>query len=97
MAFPTSKVIAMAYTQTDHALLYLETMSTADIVVPSTAAPGASTGLGGAMGYGMTAFSGLGGYMTLGLGAKAKPTVIRIAEGEFLIPKDSTCINLDPI
>jgi hypothetical protein len=90
MAFPTSKVIAMAYTQTDHALIYMETMSTADIVLPTTATPGgAAIGLTGAMGYGMNAFSGLGGYMTLGLGAKAKPTVLQIGEDEFLIPKDS--------
>jgi hypothetical protein len=89
MAFPTAKVIAMAYTQTEHALLYLETMSVADITLPTTLHPSTSTGLGGAMGLGMNAFSGLGGYMTLGLGAKNKPTIIKTAEGEFVIPKDS--------
>jgi Vam6/Vps39-like protein vacuolar protein sorting-associated protein 39 len=88
MAFPTAKVIAMAYTQTEHALLYLETMSVADIVLPTTLHPSTSTGLG-AMGLGMNAFSGLGGYMTLGLGAKNKPTIIKTAEGEFVILKDS--------
>jgi hypothetical protein len=41
------------------------------------------------MGLGMNAFSGLGGYMTLGLGAKNKPTIIKTADGEFVILKDS--------
>ena len=37
---------------------------------------------------GMSAFSGLGGYMTLGLGAKAKPNALRVTETEFLIAKE---------
>jgi Vam6/Vps39-like protein vacuolar protein sorting-associated protein 39 len=89
IAFPTANVIAMAYTQTEHALLYLDTMSVADIVPPTTVHPGASSGLTGAMGLGMNAISGLGGYMTLGLGAKNKPTIIKTTEGEFIIPKES--------
>jgi len=89
MAFPTAKVIAMAYTQTEHALLFLETMSIADIMLPTALHPSTSAGLGGAMGLGMNAFSGLGGYMTLGLGAKNKPSIIKTAEGEFVILKDS--------
>lgn len=93
MAFPTPKTIAMAYTQTEHAILYLETMSIADVVLPTTLHPSTSTGLTGAMGMGMNAFSGLGGYVTLGLLAKSKPTVIKTAEGEFVIPKDSSYIS----
>ena len=89
IAFPTPKTIAMAYTQTEHAILYLETMSIADVALPTTVHPTASTGLSGAVGLGMNAFSGLGGYVTLGLLAKSKPTVIKTAEGEFVIPKDS--------
>ena len=39
--------------------------------------------------YGMNAFSGLGGYMTLGLAAKAKALAVTVDE-DVLIPKDST-------
>ena len=38
----------------------------------------------------MTALTGLTGYMTLGLGAKAKPAMVRVAESEILISKDGT-------
>ena len=38
--------------------------------------------------YSMTALSGLGGYMSLGLAAKAKPMAVTVGE-EVLIPKDS--------
>ena len=38
---------------------------------------------------GMGALSGLGGYMTLGLGAKAKPNVANVNDNEALIAKDS--------
>lgn len=89
MAFPTPQVVAMAYTQTEHALLYLETMSIADIVPPTALHPSASTGLSGALGLPSNAFSGFGGYMSLGLGATKKPAVIKVADGEFVIPKDS--------
>ncbi|KAG8830543.1 Vacuolar morphogenesis protein 6 [Serendipita sp. 400] len=96
IAFPTSKVVAMAYTQTDHALLYLDTRSVAEVVLPNTLHPSSSTGLTGAMGMGMNAISGfgLGGYMTLGLGAKSKPSIIKTAEGEFVIPKETSTVFL---
>lgn len=41
-------------------------------------------------GYGMSALGGLGGYMSLGLTAKAKPLAAAIGE-DVLIPKDSMC------
>lgn len=37
----------------------------------------------------MGAFSGLTGYMTLGLGFKAKPGLVRVSDTEVLIVKDS--------
>lgn len=39
---------------------------------------------------GRGAFTGLGGYMTLGLTTKAKPIVENIGNDQVLIPKDST-------
>ena len=54
--------------------------------VSSVPAPTLSAASIGSMG--MSAFSGLGGYMTLGLGAKAKPNALRVTETEFLIAKE---------
>lgn len=39
----------------------------------------------------MGAFTGISGYMSLGLGAKAKPCAVTINENETLIVKDSEC------
>lgn len=82
----------MAYSQTaqiEYFFLDLTTSGTTDIDLPSTIHHTPSTGLSGAMGMGMNAFSGLGGYMgTLGLGTKMKPTIIKTGPGEFMIPKD---------
>ncbi len=36
----------------------------------------------------MNALSGLTGYMTLGLGAKAKPAVTQVTQSEILLAKD---------
>ena len=86
IAFLNSGVACLAYTQTEHVLLLLDTMTLSDIA-PSNISNAAGTGLG--MGMGMGALAGLGGYMTLGLGAKEKkPSVVKIEEGEVLIPKD---------
>lgn len=41
-----------------------------------------------ASGSAMNAFSGLSGYMTLGLGAKAKPALVQVSESEVLLAKD---------
>jgi len=75
--------IAFAYSPTEHAIFSLKTMTPADITLPTTATT-----------TGMSAFSGLTGYMTLGLGAKAKPSLLTIKESEVLIIKDSkSCRN----
>lgn len=42
----------------------------------------------------MGAFSGLTGYMTLGLGAKAKPGLVRLNDTEALVVKDSMIQDL---
>jgi len=39
-------------------------------------------------GTAMNALTGLTGYMTLGLGAKAKPAVVKVGSSEVLIAKD---------
>jgi len=69
-------------------MLSLETMTISEIALPNT---NTATVAGIGMGMGMgAAFSGLGGYMSLGLGAKEKkPCIVRVDDGEVLIPKDS--------
>lgn len=54
-------------------------MTAVDVVTPLPV-----TGSGTAM----NALTGLTGYMSLGLGAKAKPGVVRVADSEFVIAKD---------
>lgn len=57
-------------------------MSTTDLTMPVTMPVSTS-----AEGYGMKALSGLGGYMSLGLAAKAKPLAVTVGE-DVLIPKE---------
>ena len=83
ISFIKPNVLCLAYTATDHVLFFLETMSTAELTMPMNIPSSASSGT-----YGMTALSGLGGYMSLGLAAKAKPMAVTVGE-EVLIPKDS--------
>lgn len=65
-------------------------MSTTEIALPAPPLAQGSTGIGA---MGMGAFSGLGGYMTLGLGAKAKPAVYKVSDdGEFVVLKDGGSI-----
>lgn len=78
MTFMNDDTVAFAYSLTEHAIFSLKTMTPVDIALPSATA---ITGMG--------AFSGLTGYMTLGLGAKAKPSLLTTKESEVLVVKDS--------
>ncbi|KAF9647158.1 hypothetical protein BDM02DRAFT_3170498 [Thelephora ganbajun] len=78
MSFMNDDMIAFAYSLTEHAIFSLKTMTPVDITLPATTT---TTGMG--------AFSGLTGYMTLGLGAKAKPSLLAVKESEVLIVKDN--------
>ncbi|KAH8118200.1 vacuolar sorting protein 39 domain 1-domain-containing protein [Phellopilus nigrolimitatus] len=86
ITFLKPTVLCLAYTATEHTLFYLETMSTAELTMPVNVPSSTSAG-----GYGRSALSGLGGYMTLGLAAKAKPQAVVIGE-DVLIPKDNAGI-----
>jgi len=78
----------MSYTVSEYAILAIDSMSVSE---PPAPAPSVNvpTTVGGMASLGKGALSGLGGYMTLGLGAKAKPSVIKITEGEFALTKES--------
>jgi hypothetical protein len=87
IAFLNPDVICLAY-EADHVLFSLGTMSTIEITSLSTPSkPMASIG-----NVGKGAFTGLGGYMTLGLGVKLRPCATNVGDAEVLIAKDSTCI-----
>ena len=78
MSFINDKTVTFADSLTEHAIFSLNTVTTADIALLATAT---ATGMG--------AFSGLTGYMTLGLGTKAKSSLLAIKESEVLMVKDS--------
>ncbi|KAI0324590.1 hypothetical protein GY45DRAFT_1331365 [Cubamyces sp. BRFM 1775] len=85
MVFVNSEVVCWGHTPTDYVVTSLKTSSTVDVSTPiPTAVSGGSIGS-----MSMGALSGLGGYMTLGLGAKAKPCVASLNENEALIAKDN--------
>jgi hypothetical protein len=84
IAFSTSHTITMAYPPPDHAVLSLTTMGLTEFVTPATTTVSTNPSMG--MGMSMGALTGLGGYM--GLGTKAKHAVVKIEDGEVLIPKE---------
>ena len=85
ITFLNSEVVCLAY-EADHVLFSLDSMSIIGIYsAPTTAKSGAGIG-----NVGMSALSGLGGYMTLGLGSKLRPCVTNVGDENVLIAKDST-------
>ncbi|KIM35275.1 hypothetical protein M413DRAFT_449849 [Hebeloma cylindrosporum] len=79
IVFLDKDTACFAYSPTEYAIFSIPTMTAVDIVTPL---PVTSSGTA------MNALTGLTGYMTLGLGAKAKPGVIRVTDSELLIAKD---------
>lgn len=84
MAFFDHDTICLGYSPTDYAVFSLEKLTATEIVTPAQA----TTTMAG-----MGAFSGLSGYMTLGLGAKPKPGILRLSESEVVVVKDSKDVN----
>lgn len=79
MAFFDHSAICLAYAP-EYAVFSVNTMVAVDVVT-STQTAATMTGMG--------AFSGLSGYMTLGLGSKPKPTALRLSDKEVMIAKES--------
>ena len=80
IVFLNQDTACFAYSPTEYAIFSIPTMSAVEIVTPLPL-----TGSGTAM----NALTGLTGYMTLGRGAKLKPTVVQVADSEVLLGKDS--------
>lgn len=83
MVFVNSDQISLGYSPTDYVLYSLKSRTTTEIATPVQAAT-ASSSIGG---MGMTALTGLGGY--IGLGAKAKPSALKISDNECFIAKEN--------
>jgi hypothetical protein len=77
VVFLDSDNVCFAYSPTEYALFSISKLTTLEVTTPIPS----NTSMG--------AFSGLTGYMTLGLGAKAKPGLVRLSDTEALIVKDS--------
>ncbi|KAA1467551.1 hypothetical protein DENSPDRAFT_832639 [Dentipellis sp. KUC8613] len=84
IAFLNHDIVCLAY-PAEYVLFSLDTMSAFEISAPMT------TSLSGS-GITKGALSGLGGYMTLGLGSKGKPCAVAVRDSEVLIAKDNTGI-----
>ena len=69
MSFINDKMVAFADSLTEHAIFSLNAVTTADITLPVATA---ATGMG--------VLGGSTGYMTLGLGAKTKSSLLTINE-----------------
>ena len=74
------ETLCFAYSPSEFAVFSIPTLSASEVSIPLPIT--AST-------VGMGAFTGLTGYMSLGLGAKAKPAVVQINDSDTLIVKDS--------
>ena len=82
VVFLNSETLCLGYTPTDYVLFSLRTRTAIDIATPVPVTSSTSSMAIGAL-------SGWGGYMTLGLGAKQKPCVLKVTDTEVLIAKDS--------
>ncbi|KAG5644651.1 hypothetical protein DXG03_008033 [Asterophora parasitica] len=82
ISFLDHDTVCFAYSPTDYAMFSISTMTAVDITTPLPVTISASA-------TAMGAFTGLTGYMTLGLGAKPKPASVRVSDTEALIAKDS--------
>jgi hypothetical protein len=78
--------VCFGYSQTEFVIFSLQSFTATEISTPLPASSSAT---------GMGALTGLTGYMTLGLGAKAKPGVVQIGESETMIAKDSKSVSMD--
>ncbi|KZT19797.1 hypothetical protein NEOLEDRAFT_1245628 [Neolentinus lepideus HHB14362 ss-1] len=87
MAFMGHEAICLAYSSTEFALYSLTTNTVSDLTIPQKPAMAAA---------GVGALTGLSSYMTLALGAKAKPCMAKISEKEVLLVKDNAGIFFGP-
>ncbi|KAF7312336.1 Rab guanyl-nucleotide exchange factor [Mycena indigotica] len=87
ISFLDKDTACFGYSPTEYAMFSILSMTATDISIPLPVT---------AAGTGMSAFTSLGGYMTLGLGVKPKPAALHISPSEALILKDNEGIFVGP-
>ncbi|KAF9560733.1 hypothetical protein CPC08DRAFT_636245 [Agrocybe pediades] len=87
IVFLDKDTVCFAYSPTEYAIFSLQTMTATDIVTPLPVASSVTA---------MNALTGLTGYMTLGLGTKAKPALAQVGPSEVLIAKDGEGFFIGP-
>lgn len=107
MAFVTPNRVVAAYTSSEQVVIALDPMRVLGEVAKAESLPeGGAAGAGGAggggggesrpmsvaSGLGGLGLGGMGGYMGLGTG-KGKASVVRVAEGEVLVGRDSEFLD----
>jgi len=85
MSFLGPDIICFGYSLSDYAVFSLKSATMTELAMPVTS----TTSVSGISNMSMGALTGLGGYMSLGLGAKARPCVVAINDREALVAKDS--------
>ncbi|TFK35543.1 hypothetical protein BDQ12DRAFT_634973 [Crucibulum laeve] len=86
IAFLGPDTACFAY-PTDYAMFSIPAMTAVDFTTPLPVTASTTA---------MGALSGLTGYMTLGLGAKAKPSLLQVSDSEALIIKDNEGLFIGP-
>ncbi|KAJ4480006.1 hypothetical protein J3R30DRAFT_3467312 [Lentinula aciculospora] len=80
ITFMDNDLACFAYSATEYAVFSLSRMTANEVTISLPVSTSSST---------MGALTGLSGYMTLGLGAKSKPGVVKLRDEEALIIKDN--------
>ncbi|KAF9064436.1 hypothetical protein BDP27DRAFT_1230507 [Rhodocollybia butyracea] len=80
ITFMNNDLVCFAYSATEYAVFSISKITVAEVAMTLPASGPTST---------MGAFTGLSGYMTLGLGAKSKPGVVKLNDDSTLIVKDN--------
>ena len=99
IAFVNARQAYMAYTAAEIVLLNLDTASITEVEFPAAATasslPSNVANMATGMGMG-AALTGLGNFVTLGLGAKAKPSLVKVGENEVLITREHAGLFFGP-
>ncbi|KAH7873389.1 uncharacterized protein C8R40DRAFT_1161652 [Lentinula edodes] len=80
ISFMNDDLACFAYSATEYAVFSLSKKTVIEVTMPLPLSAPSST---------MGALTGFSGYMTLGLGAKSKPGIVKLNEAESLIIKDN--------
>ncbi|KAH7097488.1 hypothetical protein BKA62DRAFT_716172 [Auriculariales sp. MPI-PUGE-AT-0066] len=99
IAFVSPRQAYMAYTAADIVLFNLDTNSITPVEFPAaqnaSSLPANMANMANNIGM-SAALTGFGNFVTLGLGAKAKPSLVKVGESEVLITRDYAGLFFGP-